>query len=906
MITNEPYEQNGIDLSGSKITAEIIADERFGQDITVYNNYVAIRNSASSNTNTNPRYDSETRIDIFKVDSSGAFIKQTSLPNRDSSGVITDNIGPGFSSTMGFGSSISMYGDYLAVGAKYVKDSSDSNISFSGRVYIYKKDTNAETWSLYGDPLYDINDGEIDDMQFGNVLELHGDYLAVGTLIERVYMFKNNNNNNSFEMQNVNLYGRHYFSTSANSNTNTVNNYSKYGRTLSLYEDKLIVGQTGISSNKGDVHAYIKDSNGEEWTESTITKPSEIDTNGDQFGLAISIYGNYAAISAKGYDKSSTELNYGAVYIYKYNNSGNSWNVTNYRLIHTDSTLGNVNDPDFFGHKLKMYKNFLVVGAPDIDVDDSTEFKPNRGRSYIFTKENNEDLWIQRYILYTSNTNDHDRFGDTIGINDDYIFIGSPGDNDPLESNAGAVYYLDISNVTNLGRENYSEWSQTQVIMDETITSNENFGKDISVYGDYMVINKDQRETNNIKVVPVYKKDLSGNWNFYQNLIRPSEAGTANASNFGHNSDIYEDTIVIGEILTSSNPSTNHSKVFVYRKDSSDNWNIESTIQTIDISNNNGLDRMNFAHSISLYENTLLISADDATVNGIDKVGVVEVWVRDQNNNWSHQQDLVHSDISNNDDFGGGNGYTNAYNTIDLYENIAVIACPEKKDSNNKEVGGVYIFERDSNSSWNQIQKIENPTIGNSNGVSVNFANSVSIYNDTLIICWGSIYVYTKNNNGTWDYDQLIVASRISESHYHTKAKIYNNKIYANSINTSIDVVGTDGTIDSVGSVTVYSKNGNKWLHEKVLHRNDSDDHNGQSVDYFGRLFDVYEGGIAITSERAEHSDNTIVEAGKVYIFNNSYSSTGENGGDGEDGGDNLISAAICFLGKSISRNRSG
>ena len=107
MITNEPYEQNGIDLSGSKITAEIIADERFGQDITVYNNYVAIRNSASSNTNTNPRYDSETRIDIFKVDSSGAFIKQTSLPNRDSSGVITDNIGPGFSSTMGFGSSIS-------------------------------------------------------------------------------------------------------------------------------------------------------------------------------------------------------------------------------------------------------------------------------------------------------------------------------------------------------------------------------------------------------------------------------------------------------------------------------------------------------------------------------------------------------------------------------------------------------------------------------------------------------------------------------------------------------------------------------------------------------------------------------------------------------------------------------
>ena len=99
-------------------------------------------------------------------------------------------------------------------------------------------------------------------------------------------------------MQNVNLYGRHYFSTSANSNTNTVNNYSKYGRTLSLYEDKLIVGQTGISSNKGDVHVY-KDSNGEEWTESTITKPSEIDTNGDQFGLAISIYGNYAAISAR-------------------------------------------------------------------------------------------------------------------------------------------------------------------------------------------------------------------------------------------------------------------------------------------------------------------------------------------------------------------------------------------------------------------------------------------------------------------------------------------------------------------------------------------------------------------------------------------------------------------------------
>ena len=44
--------------------------------------------------------------------------------------------------------------------------------------------------------------------------------------------------------------------------------------------------------------------------------------------------------------------------------------------------------------------------------------------------------------------------------------------------------------------------------MDETITSNENFGM-IYQYGDYMVINKDQRETNNIKVVPVYKKDLS-------------------------------------------------------------------------------------------------------------------------------------------------------------------------------------------------------------------------------------------------------------------------------------------------------------------------------------------------------------------------------------------------------------
>ena len=113
---------------------------------------------------------------------------------------------------MGFGSSISMYGDYLAVGAKYVKDSSDSNISFSGRVYIYRK-IQAELglymrslwYKWWRDRWYNFN-----------VLELHGDYLAVGTLIERVYMFKNNNNNNSFEIQNVNLYGRYYFSTSAN------------------------------------------------------------------------------------------------------------------------------------------------------------------------------------------------------------------------------------------------------------------------------------------------------------------------------------------------------------------------------------------------------------------------------------------------------------------------------------------------------------------------------------------------------------------------------------------------------------------------------------------------------------------------------------------------------------------
>jgi hypothetical protein len=293
-----------------------------------------------------------------------------------------------------FGTSVSINGDYAIVGSPGF-----SMGSFIGAAYIFKKEN--ESW-VEVDKIT-ASDGDHGDF-FGGSVSIHEDYAIVGAQHSNdsrgaVYIFKNNGSDNWIEEEKLTVLDWE--------------DRNSFGHSLAFDGKRLIVGAPWddmVDSISGSVYIFMK--NETSWFREDKLIPSDGDYS-DRFGYSVSIHGEYAIIGNHFDDDFGSES--GSAYIFKYNDSG--W-VEEKKLTASDGQK-----LDLFGSSVDICNDVAIVGAKwDNDNGD------NSGSVYIF--KNSISGWVEEAKLTSSDGYPSDLFGESVAIDENYVIISSPRDDD--------------------------------------------------------------------------------------------------------------------------------------------------------------------------------------------------------------------------------------------------------------------------------------------------------------------------------------------------------------------------------------------------------------------------------------------------------------------------------------------
>ena len=197
-----------------------------------------------------------------------------------------------------------------------------------------------------------------------------------------------------------------------------------FGRSVSIFNDRVIVGAPIRNNSKGAV--YIFNRVGVVWTEETMISASD-GANNDFFGQDVDLKGNSFIVGA--YSKNQNSI-YGSGGAYVYKKNGGAWNETILPFSYYD-------DNSLCGYAVKLngVANLAIVGCPEITNLNSTGNGP--GRVHVFALDGNN--WAEEIILTASDGALSDGFGYSASIHSEHIIIGAPGKN---SSNDGKVYFF--------------------------------------------------------------------------------------------------------------------------------------------------------------------------------------------------------------------------------------------------------------------------------------------------------------------------------------------------------------------------------------------------------------------------------------------------------------------------------
>ncbi|MGE3320404.1 MAG: YDG domain-containing protein [Candidatus Berkiella sp.] len=390
-------------------------------------------------------------------------------------------------STDNFGSSVSLDGNRLAVGAA-VGDGFGNGLTNSGEVYLFSFSdsafSNATLEAMIGSSYVGAKDIAIADMsndQFGYSVSLDGNRLAVGANYDDGYGDPRSNNGAVYLFtfadaafsggSLVSILGYGYNGANDIMLNGLVSN-DQFGWSASLDGNRLAVGASfddGYTgpSNSGGVHLFtfddadFNDARLVALVGSGYTGGKNIDVTleaSDTFGSGVSLDGNRLAVGAYADDgNANASAGSGAVYLFSFSDSAFSGGAlegiigSGYSGGKNIDLSGILDDGDQFGTNLSLDGNRLAVGADFGDsADNSTN---NTGAVYLFSfadsvfSSGTLEATIgkgysggKNYDLSILAANDY--FGSAVSLDGNRLAIGAPsGDgNSNGASGSGDVY----------------------------------------------------------------------------------------------------------------------------------------------------------------------------------------------------------------------------------------------------------------------------------------------------------------------------------------------------------------------------------------------------------------------------------------------------------------------------------
>jgi uncharacterized UPF0146 family protein len=376
------------------------------------------------------------------------------------------------------------------------------------------------------------------------------------------------------------------------------------------------------------------------------------------------------------------------------------------KLVASDRT-GN----DNFGKSVSIDGNYAIVGATGQDSDENGA--NNVGAAYIY-KINTDGSWTQVQKLVTSDAKGGDYFGTSVSISGDYAIVGSSvQDYDENGENkiddAGAAYIFKNTNGT---------WKQQQKIVASDRTDSDNFGKSVSIDGDYAIVG-------------AYDQDSAVNGSDYK-----EDAGAA----------------------------------YIFELEG-DTWKQQQKLVASDRTEGDM-----FGYSVSIDGDYAIVGAygQDSAVGGGDYksyAGAAYIFEL-EGDTWKQQQKLVASDRTESDYFGKSVSIDGDYAIVGAYGQDSAVGGGDYKSY----AGAAYIF-KNADDSWTQVKKLvaSDRTAGDYFGCSVSIDGDyaiVGVYKQDSAVDGsdykenaGAAYIF-KNTDETWSETQKIVASDRTKEDY--------------------------------------------------------------------------------------------------------------------------------------------
>jgi len=659
-------------------------------------------------------------------------------------------VGGGFPFNDSFRDAVAIYENTIVIGA--ISRGSDKR----GSVYIFVN-TNAR-WILQSK--ITANDSAA-DASFGSSVAIYGDTIVVGASEDDIA--GNINQGSAYVFTRAGSTWSQQQKLTANDGAASDN----FGSAVAIHADTVVVGAGPGNSNQGSAYVFMRA--GSTWS----LQQKLIANDGPAtpaFGSAVAIYADTVVVGDATADIGGRR-DQGAAYVFV--RAGSTWSLQQKLTANDGQTR------EFLGASVAIYADTVVAGA--------TAGGSTLGAAYVFTRAGS--TWNQRQKLTAI---EHERFGASSAIYAGTIVVGSPLATVNLNSGQGAAYVFVVCD----------DLAQQKKLTATDGAAFDFFGHAIAIYANTVVVGA---PFDNLGQGSAYVFAGSGTfWSLEQKLT--ADDGAVDDF-FGFSVAIYEGTIVIGAFDDDVGGNTGQGSAYVFVQ--SGPW-----IQQQKLTADDGAALDAFGRSVAIYEDTVVVGAQDEVPGGNIGRGSAYVFVR-SGSTWSQQQKLTDGD-SGEDFFGV---------SVAIYEGIVVVGDSLDGIDGSINQGSAYAFTRDG-STWNLWRKL----MANDGAADDLFGDSVAIYRNTIVVGapgddiggnndQGSAYVFVGDN-----LQQKLTANDGSTGdRFGDSVAIYANAI---AIGTPADDVG--GNRDQ-GSAYIFARPVLTWSQQQKLTASD-----GAANDSFG------------------------------------------------------------------------
>ena len=406
-------------------------------------------------------------------------------------------------------------------------------------------------------------------------------------------------------------------------------------------------------------------------------------------------------------------------------------------------------------------------------------------------------VYAGEFKLIPYDGEDGDNYGYAVDIYEDYAIVGAQYDDDK-GSNSGAAYIYK-KNADGI-------WDLQIKIVPDELDANDNFGRSVSIYGDYAVIGafNDDDKTTNAGAVYVYKNN-SGTWIKDAKLI-PDNGQSSD--NFRYSVSIHGNYIIVGSRYFDYNSLSNSGSAYIFKKEG-DKWIKKTQL------NHSSLKASDyFGESVAISSNYAIIGAFSHAVSQEDQ-GAAYIFKR-TNETWSYVDKLYNNNNPNSSDYFGY--------AVAITDNYAIVG-ERYDDDKGSNTGSAYIYKRNENT-WTLQKKLyannanTSDYFGSAVDISDDYAIVGVIYRDNAIVSdSGSIFIY-QNNGTNWDLiNEFFTPDNSSSNYFGCAVAISNDYIISGAYKK-----------DSIGAA---------YIEGPLPYLNLPYENNYLNIDYLDKIFTI-------------------------------------------------------------------